>query len=95
MVFELNADLPLVGLVSDEGVLQQLLCRGPLSVVLHQTALDKAKKLFGPEAIVEEERGRRVNRDKQCKTERVTHKKRQWVPDKYFSHERIEHIQGS
>lgn len=49
VVFELNADLPLVGLVSDEGVLQQLLCRGPLRVVLHQTALDETKKLFGPE----------------------------------------------
>lgn len=55
VVFELNADLPLVGLVSDEGVLQQLLCRGALRVVLNQTALDETEKLFGPEGIVEEE----------------------------------------
>lgn len=51
MVFELNADLPLVGLVSDEGVLQQLLRRGALRVVLHQTALDETKKLFGPVGV--------------------------------------------
>ena len=48
VVFELNADLPLVGLVSDEGVLQQLLRRGPLRVVLHQAALDEAEELLGP-----------------------------------------------
>lgn len=59
VVFELNADLPLVGLVSDEGVLQQLLCRGALRVVLHQTALDETEKLFGPVGIAEE-----VNRKK-------------------------------
>lgn len=71
VVFELNANLPLVGLVSDEGVLQELLRRGALRVVLHQTALDETKKLFGPLGIAEEEQG--VNREKQCVAERVTY----------------------
>lgn len=60
VVLELNADLPLVGLVSDEGVLQQLLRRGALRVVLYQAALDETKKLFGPVGIVEEEQGRGI-----------------------------------
>lgn len=49
VVFELDADLPLVGLVPDEGVLEQLLGGGPLVVVLHQGALDEAAKLLRPE----------------------------------------------
>lgn len=48
VVLELDAHLPLVGLVSDERVLQQLVCGGPLHVILHQTALDEAEKLLGP-----------------------------------------------
>lgn len=48
MVFELYADLPLVGLVSDEGVLQQLLCWWALRVILHEAALDETEELFGP-----------------------------------------------
>ena len=35
VVLELDADLPFVGLVSDEGVLHQLLRGWPLAVVLH------------------------------------------------------------
>lgn len=46
VVFELDADLPLVGLVPDEGVLQQLLGGGALSVVLHQAAFDEAEELL-------------------------------------------------
>lgn len=49
MVFELDPHLPLVGLVSDEGVLQELVGGRPLRVVLHQTALDEAEELLGPE----------------------------------------------
>lgn len=48
MILELDADLPLVGLVPDEGVLQQLLSGGPLGVVLHQAALDEAEELLRP-----------------------------------------------
>lgn len=51
VVFELYADLPLVGLVSDEGVLQQLLCRRALCVILNKAALDEAEELFGPVVI--------------------------------------------
>lgn len=63
MVFELNADLPLVGLVSDEGMLKQLLCRGALRVVLHQAALDEAEKLFGPVGIVKGQSGASQQRE--------------------------------
>ena len=48
VVFELDADLPLVGEVPDEGVLQQLLRAGPLAVALHQTHLDERLKLSRP-----------------------------------------------
>lgn len=48
VVLELDADLPLVGLVSDEGVLHQLLRRRSLAVVLHQAALNERLKLFRP-----------------------------------------------
>jgi len=48
VVLQLDADLPLVGLVPDERVLQQLLRGGPLGVVLHQARLDEAEELLGP-----------------------------------------------
>lgn len=48
VVLELDPDLPLIRLVTDEGMLQELLCRGTLCIVLHQAALDETKKLFGP-----------------------------------------------
>lgn len=48
MVFELDADLPLIGLVPDEGVFQQLLSWGALGVILHQAALNEAEELFRP-----------------------------------------------
>lgn len=46
VVFELDADLPLVGLIPNEGVFQQLLSGWTLSVVLHQAALDEAEELL-------------------------------------------------
>lgn len=46
MVFELDADLPLVGLVPDEGVFQELLGGRSLSVIFHQAALDEAEELL-------------------------------------------------
>lgn len=39
VVLQLNADLPLIGQVSYEGVFEELLCAGSLAVTLHQTAL--------------------------------------------------------
>lgn len=48
VVFELDADLPLVGLVPDEGVLEQLLGGRTLGVVLHQAALDEAEEFLRP-----------------------------------------------
>lgn len=48
MVFELDADLPLVGLVPDEGVFQQLLSGRTLGVILHQAALNEAEELLRP-----------------------------------------------
>lgn len=48
MVFELDPDLALGGLVSDEGVLEQLLGRRSARIRLHKTALDKIDKFFGP-----------------------------------------------
>lgn len=61
VVFELNAHLPLVGLVSDERVLQELLCWRPLCVVLHQTALNKTEKLFGPVQVVKEKQRNQIS----------------------------------
>lgn len=72
MVFELYADLPLVGLVSDEGVLQQLLCWWALRVILHEAALDETEELFGPVS--------ELGGEKQHKAERANQKQ------KYFSH---------
>lgn len=54
VVFELNAHLPLVGLISDKRMLQELLCWRTLCVILHQTALNKTEKLFGPVQVVKE-----------------------------------------
>lgn len=48
MVLQLDADLPLVGQVSDERVLEQLLRAGPLAVALHQAALNEGLELLGP-----------------------------------------------
>lgn len=48
VVLELDADLPFVRLVSDERVFQELIGGWPLSVVLHQTILDKIDELLGP-----------------------------------------------
>jgi len=48
VVFELDADLPLVRLVPDEGVFEQLLRRRSLGVVLHQAALNEAEELLRP-----------------------------------------------
>lgn len=56
VVLELDPHLPLVGLVSDEGVLQELVGGRPLRVVLHQTALDEAEELLGPENKITGER---------------------------------------
>lgn len=48
VVLELDADLPFVRLVSDERVFQELIGGWPLSVILHQTVLDKIDELLGP-----------------------------------------------
>ena len=50
VVLELDADLPLVGQLSDEGMLQQLLRARPLAVALHQAALDERLELLRPAA---------------------------------------------
>lgn len=61
VVFELNAHLPLVGLISDKWVLQELLCGRTLCVILHQTALNKTEKLFGPVQVVKEKQIKKKN----------------------------------
>lgn len=48
VVFELDADLPLVRLVPDEGVFEQLFGGRTLGVVFHQAALNEAEKLLRP-----------------------------------------------
>lgn len=48
MVFELNSDLALSGLVPDEGVLEQLLCGWSAWIRLHETALYKVNEFLGP-----------------------------------------------
>lgn len=48
VVLELDADLPLVRLVSDERVFQELISGRPLGVILHQTVLNKVDELLGP-----------------------------------------------
>lgn len=49
VVLQLDADLPLVRLVSDERVLQELIGGRPLGVILHQTVLNKVDELLGPD----------------------------------------------
>lgn len=49
VVLQLDADLPLVGQVSDERVFEELLCAGSLAVALHQTALYERLELLRPE----------------------------------------------
>lgn len=48
MVFELDSDLALGGLVPDEGMLEQLLCGWSAGIRLHETALYKVNEFFGP-----------------------------------------------
>lgn len=48
VVFELDADLALGGLVPDEGVLEQLLRGRAAGVRLDQAALDEVDELLGP-----------------------------------------------
>lgn len=48
VVLELDADLPLIGQISNEGMFEEGLCAGPLVVVLHQTALNECLELFRP-----------------------------------------------
>lgn len=48
MVFELDPDLPLGGLVPDERVLEKLLRGRSAGIRLHQTALYKVNEFFGP-----------------------------------------------
>lgn len=49
VIFELDADLSLSGLVSDERVLQQLFCGWTTWIRLHKTALDEVNELLRPE----------------------------------------------
>lgn len=49
VVLQLDADLPLVGQVSDERVFEELLGAGSLAVAFHQTALYERLELLGPE----------------------------------------------
>lgn len=46
VVFELNSDLTFCGLVSDERMLEQLLCAGPAVIRLDETAFYKVDKLL-------------------------------------------------
>ena len=46
VVLQLDADLPLVGQVSDERVFEELLCALSLAVALHQTALYERLELL-------------------------------------------------
>lgn len=48
VVLQLDADLPLIRLVSYEWVLHQLLRGWPLAVILYQAALDKWLEFFWP-----------------------------------------------
>lgn len=48
VVLELDADLPLVRLVSDERMFQELIGGGPLGIILHQTVLDEIDELLRP-----------------------------------------------
>lgn len=48
MIFELDPDLPLGGLVSDERILQERLGGRPVHVVLDQTGVNEVDEFFGP-----------------------------------------------
>jgi len=48
MVLELDAHLALCGLISDEGMFEQLLRVGPLVVILDKHSFNEAVELFGP-----------------------------------------------
>lgn len=48
VVLQLDSHLPLVWLIPYERVFQELLCGGPLHVVLHQAPFYEAKKLLRP-----------------------------------------------
>lgn len=48
MVFELDSDLALSGLVSDKGVLEQLLCRWSAGICLYKAAFYKINEFLGP-----------------------------------------------
>lgn len=48
VVLELDADLPLIAQISNEGMFEEGLCAGPLVVVLYQTALNECLELFRP-----------------------------------------------
>jgi len=48
VVLQLDAHLPLVGLVPDVRVFEQLVGGGALGVVLHQAAFDEAEELLRP-----------------------------------------------
>lgn len=61
VVFELNTHLPLVGLISDKRMLQELFGWRTLCVIFYQAALNKTEKLFGPMQVVKEEQINRVN----------------------------------
>lgn len=54
VVLELDADLPLVRLVSDKRVFQELISGRPLSVILHQAVLDEVDELLGPDDAEQE-----------------------------------------
>ena len=47
-IFDSNSGVSLVGLVPNEGVLQQLVCVGPLVIVLHQNSLNEILELGTP-----------------------------------------------
>lgn len=48
MVFQLNSDLALSGLVPDKGVLEQLFCGWSTGICLHKTAFDEVNEFLGP-----------------------------------------------
>lgn len=55
VVLELDADLPLGGLVADEGELEQLLRGGPVGVGFDQAVVNEVDELLGPAPEWEEE----------------------------------------
>lgn len=59
VVLELDADLPLRGLVADEGELEELLSGRATQVGLDETSVDEVDELLGPESSQGSPRGRR------------------------------------